>query len=234
MRSMTLVFWSALVLALVPSGKDASAGVLVNGDFSTPGTPPEAFAGWTTTLADFGRPTDGGGFALFAETGPLGSQLEQGFLLPEEALRLSFEFTISTETAGAATSPVPDSFQATLFDASGSPLLSAGDPGLFPAFYSIDNVGATPQFFDSRFVSVADLGGGLRRVILDVSTVPSGAVVLDFTLNGGADGRSTAVALDNVVLETAAVPEPSTVISALIGVGGLLIVGGCGRFRLRS
>lgn len=219
----------AISLCAALTARTAFGGFILNGDFSTPGTPPEPFADWTTfdPSSTFDRPADGGGFAVFTEAGAIGSsQLEQQFLLPPDAQTISFEFLLQSVTEGTpvGSPPVPDSFQATLYDLSFNPLLSAGDPFFFPAFYSIDNIGTDPEFFDGTFVSVSDLSGGWRKVTLDVSTLASQELLLEFILNGGPDGRTTTVQLDNVagVTPSAVVPEPSSL--SMLGSGVLALL----------
>jgi hypothetical protein len=178
------------------------SSVLSNGDFSLPGVSPDPFAAWTTFFGAY--PTDGGGFALFSESTDFAqTELEQTFFLPAGSTQLSFEFLLSTEGQGAANVP-PDSFQATLYDPSFDPFPTPADP-LFPAFFSVDATGQ--QFYDSSFVTVAALGNGWTRVTLDITSLPSQDVLLEFLLNGGDDGRTTTASLDNVAV-TSAVPEP--------------------------
>jgi hypothetical protein len=196
--------------------------IIKNGEFSVPGTPPDPFDGWTTAFGD--PPTDGGGFALFRVVDPLDAQqLEQQFLLPADALTLAFDVRISTIADGTDLSSAPDSFQATLYNAIFDPLFPSGDPLLFPGYYSLDNSGL--EFFDSMFVSVQDLAGGVKQVTLDVSSLASQRLWLDFSLFGSDDGLATEAWVDNVFLTQASqsvVPEPATLaiwaVFALVGV----------------
>jgi hypothetical protein len=90
---------------------------------------------------------------------------------------------------------------------------------LFTSFYSVDNDGAT-EFFDPLFVTSSDIGGGFKRITLDLSSLTAQNLSIDFLLNGSDDGFFTQVSLDNVM----AVPEP---ISILVWAawGGILYVG---------
>jgi hypothetical protein len=172
-------------------------------------------------------PTDGGGFAQLEVEGLASDllidaqQLQQTFSLSASAAKLSFEFSLTT-SGTLAPSGTPDSFQVALLDSSGVPLLSTTGP-----FYSIDNDG-TP-FLDSGKVDVTDLAGGVRRVQLDVSGIPAQDVTIFFLLTadpfGRHDGLTTTVALDNVVLDSAAVPEPSSLAIMMVGVaiGGIAV-----------
>lgn len=215
MRSRGRVMMSLAGMLVAVWGNWALGAVIVNGDFSASGTPPDPLAGWTTEPLIGDPPADGGGFALFSVTGlPDAQQLQQEFVLPSTALALTFEFHLSTTDGGTTDSiPIPDSFQATLYDASFNPLFPSGVPALFPGFYSIDNSGASPEFFDPTYVSVQDLTGGVKRVTLDVSSLASQTLLLDFALFGSDDGLATQVALDNVILTQSSqpvVPEPAT------------------------
>ena len=219
-----------LLLLLLVS--QAGAGIL-NGDFSVAGTSPDPFADWTTEVdlttgnLNFDRPTDGGGYALFKDIGTVGSsQISQRFSLLSGAFSLSFEFKISKTSGGASGGSggaVPDSFQATLFDSSGglTGLLPSGTG--FSAFYSIDNDG-TPPFFDSHYVTSDDLGGGIRKITINLASLVPQDLFIDFLLNGTPDGFSTQVELDNVVLaQNATVPEPASFLiwSASLGIAGV-------------
>ncbi len=220
-----------LLLLLLVS--QAGAGIL-NGDFSVAGTSPDPFADWTTEVdltgnLNFDRPTDGGGYALFKDIGTVGSsQISQSFILPSGSFRLSFEFRLSTSGVLRIPASVPDSFQATLFDSSGLTglLPSASGPG-FSAFYSIDNDGVFPESFDQHYVKSEDLGLGIRRITLDLSSLAPQSpqsLTIDFILNGSVDGFSTQVELDNVVLAlNPTVPEPASFLiwATSLGIAGV-------------
>ena len=211
-------FLAPLLLSFLLAAQ-ASAGIL-NGDFSVAGASPEPLADWTTDILNFDRPTDGGDFALFKDSGPVGSsQLSQSFSLPSGSFRLSFEFRLSTSGVLRIPASVPDSFQATLFDSSMTGLLPSGLG--FSAFYSIDNDGVSPESFDPLFVTSQDLGGGIRKITLDLSSLAPQSLSIDFLLNGSVDGFSTQVELDNVVLaQNSTVPEPASFLiwSASLGI----------------
>lgn len=183
---------------------ELNAGV-INGGYSSAGISPDPFSDWTTDTSLFDRPTDGGGFAQFdsIESSDLNLSipsihLAQPFSLDSGSLRLSFELNISAViSARALDVSVPDSFQATLFDNSAIPVeLFPSNAPLFTAFYSIDNDGIT-ELFDTNFVTSLDIGGGFRRITLDVSSLSPQTLVLDFLLNGNGDGLDTHVLLDN-------------------------------------
>jgi len=194
-------------------------GGFLNGNFSNPGISPEPFADWSTETAFFDRPSDGGGYALFDESGTVGSsQLAQSFALASGAFSISFELNISA-LGTASGSSVPDSFQATLFSNSGALFPSnPANPLLFPAFYSIDSDGTT-ESFDSTYVSTLDLGGGFKRVTLSGSLTGQ-SLTIDFLLNGLPDGITTQVQLDNVELnQFSVVPEPASSVIWLSMIG---------------
>jgi hypothetical protein len=87
-------------------------GGFLNSNFSKTGISPEPFADWSTETAFFDRPSDGGGYALFDESGTVGSsQLAQSFALMSGVFSISFELNISA-LGTASGSSVPDSFQA--------------------------------------------------------------------------------------------------------------------------
>jgi hypothetical protein len=220
----TLIFTLFMAMEL-------NAGV-INGDFSSTGVTLDPFTDWTTDLSLFERPTDGGGLAQFDSIEfadpslPIQSiQLAQSFALGSGSKYLSFEFNISAVTSsGSLIGPVRDNFQATLFDSSAIPVeLFPFSPPLFTAFYSIDNDGLT-ELFDANFVTSFDLGGGLRRITLDISTLNPQTVVLDFLLNGNGDGFDTRVQLDNVsVSNFGTIPEPSSLLIWAVITGCCLV-----------
>lgn len=198
---------------------DLNAGVM-NGGFASAGISPNPFADWTTDTSLFDRPT-GGGFAQFdsIESSDLNLSipnihLAQSFSLGSGSLRLSFELNISAViSARALDVSVPDSFQATLFDNSANPVeLFPSNAPLFTAFYSIDNDGIT-ELYDTNFVTSLDIGGGFRRITLDVSSLSPQTLVLDFLLNGNGDGLDSRVQLDNVAISNVGVvPEPASIV----------------------
>ena len=217
-------FLTPLLLLLLLASQ-AGAGIL-NGDFSAAGASPEPFEDWTTEvdsmtgLLIFDRPTDGGGLAVFKDQGLVGSsQLSQSFSLPSGSLSLSFEFSISTLPSGAPLGLLLDSFQATLFDSIGGLTgLLPSAPG-FSAFYSIDNDGS--EYFDTTYVTRVDLGGGIRKITINLASLAPQDLFIDFLLNGTPDGFSTRVELDNVVLaQNSTVPEPASFLiwSASLGI----------------
>jgi hypothetical protein len=200
---------------------DLNAGIL-NGNFSNAGFIPDPFSDWSTDSSFFDRPTDGVGFAQFdsIEPGdpslPISSiQLAQSFSLDSGSQSLSFELKITAiASASAFVGPVRDSFQVTLFDNSITPVeLFPAFPPLFTAFYSIDNDEVTEQF-DPNFVTILDIGGGFKRITVNVSSLSPQMLTLDFLLNGNADGHDTRVLLDNVAIHTntGVVPEPISIL----------------------
>ena len=199
---------------------DLTAGVM-NGNFTSAGVSPNPFSDWTTDTSLFDRPTDGGGFAQFDSIEPSDPNLlissihlAQSFSLDSGSQRLSFELNISSVTSASMfVGPVRDSFQAIIFDNSAIPVeLFPSNPPLFTAFYSIDNDGST-ELFDSNFVTSLDIGGGVRRITLDVSSLSPQTLVLDFLLSGNGDGLDTRVQLDNVAISNVAVvPEPANIL----------------------
>ncbi len=198
---------------------------LTNGDFSSPGISPDPFDAWTTTYGE--SPTDGGGFALFSESQSSAlTELEQTFNLPPSSSQLSFEFLLSSDLTGSGSIP-PDSFQATLYDSAFSPLLpTISDPN-FPAFYSIDATGQ--EYYNSTLVSVMDLANNWKRVTLNVSSLPSQDVLLEFLLNGSNDARTTTASLDNVSVTATPVPEPRLILHLLAANGIIWLTIRCKR-----
>ncbi|MCH5372504.1 MAG: hypothetical protein JJ992_00890 [Planctomycetes bacterium] len=204
------------VMVLAALGDSSLGACIVNGDFSISGdplNPPPGF-GWLTELAYGDPPTVSGGVAQFDVTDQSDTrQLEQTFTLPAGAQTLAFEFLLTTVPGSPGDqSALPDSFQATLYDASTFDTFPSG--GFFPAFYSIDNSGSSPEFYDPNYVSVSSLSGGERRVTLDLSSLSSQNLLLDFSVFGSNDGLATQVTLDNVVLteqsQGSVIPEPTS------------------------
>jgi hypothetical protein len=184
----------------------ATAGI-INGDFSTTGTAPDPFAAWETFSSLGDPPADGGGFARFTAGDNLeDQQLEQYFTLPSLAATLSFEFRLATSPGGTSTGGVPpDSFQATLYD-SAFVALFPSDVGFF-SFFSVDNDGTA--YFDPTFVSVVQLGNDWNRVSLDVSSLSSQDLLIEFLALGSDDGLLTTIDVDNVALTV--IPEPASI-----------------------
>ncbi|TWU28999.1 hypothetical protein [Novipirellula artificiosorum] len=222
--------WSFLIAIAVLAcmAPTASAG-LMNGDFSdATGSP---FAAWTTDPFFNAAPTDGGGFARFQVTdflidpsdlsSPLDEvQLQQTFVVPNDATTLSFEFLFSS-AAGGSSDPFAafDAFQATLYDSLFDPI-NPIDPFL-PGFYSFDSSGFEDK---AAGVTVENLPGGMRRVSLDISSLGLQEVTIDFQLLGDDDELISTVDLDNVIVsqESGVVPEPiSIAIWAVTGVAAL-------------
>ncbi len=208
------------LLVVLYFAAELNAG-LMNGSFTSSGVNPDPFADWTTDTSIFDRPTDGGGFALLESIEQVDPNLPvpsihvaQSFSLDSGSSRLSFELHISaTISASALNGSVHDSFQATLFDNSAIPVeLFPSDSPLFTAFYSIDNDGST-EIFDANFVTSLDIGGGFKRITLDVSSLSPQSLVLDFLLNGNRDGLDTRVLLDAVsISDVGIVPEPGSIL----------------------
>lgn len=224
MNRGTTAGWGVIILGLAWLQLPAvSAGVIANGDFSQPGSDEDPFAEWTTgatPFTDFARPVDGGGFAEFQITGFFDTpvQLEHPFFLPSNVVRLTFEVQLSSVDGGVEFPFASnDSFQATLFDTAETPQASIGP--LFPAFYSLDASGFEDT---SSKVSVADLAGDVKRVSLDVTSLPAQNYVLSFALFGDDDGLTSTAELDNV---RAVVPEPTSIaLWALFGIGACVAV----------
>lgn len=115
-RAVCLV---AILIASAVARPAPAAPVIVNGKFSTPGVPPDPFAGWSTDL-NLGVPPlfDIGELAVFEVIGRVAGfefarQLEQTFVLPTNALTLSFDFLFESVVDGSIIDPDDplDSFQ---------------------------------------------------------------------------------------------------------------------------
>jgi hypothetical protein len=223
MKSVThreIYLTGCMILSMLVTSTTMWAQGLENGDFSQSAAPTAPFANWATTLGGFAPPSDGGGFAVFDESGDLGSQLEQTFVLPVGAPELAFNFRLTAVSDGPVGFPVPDSFQASLFDAAGNPVHSAGDPQFFPAFFSIDNTAPGSTFFDSNFVQLVEVQDGWVNVSLNTQGLASDTYLLEFILNGGQDGFATDVELDDVRL----LPEPQTLGMAIAAVSAFALL----------
>lgn len=172
-----------------------------NGDFSS------GLDGWTV---EFGTVTDGGGYALFEEDWfDISSTLSQEFIIPSQALELSFDVVMSSsEDGGPESSGFPDAFTATLYDnpTDLNPLI-ATDISIGDDFFYMDNTG----FVDT----VASFDG--MTVSLDISAFRGLPAYLVFDLWGGVDGLFTTAALDNV--QVSVIPAPSALLLGCIGTG---------------
>jgi hypothetical protein len=205
-RSLAAIFLFAVTLS-----QPASAAIVINGDFATPGIAPETFANWETDFGTgFAAPIDGGGMARFSVNGfaDASRQLSQTFTLPSGAKSLEFIYDFSTFAGGTSTGLSFDSFQATLFNSTGvaqSPISA----GILDAFFSRDASGFQDN---SSAVTLTTLGGGKSRVLLDVASLAPGQYTIDFILAGDDDGFVTTVNVDDVIAlqNTSAVPEPGT------------------------
>jgi hypothetical protein len=198
---------SMLIIAVLNLCSLTAHAAIINGDFASEGTAPDPFAAWETFSPLGDPPEDGGGFARFTARDFLeDQQLEQWFTLPTLADTLSFEYRIAASLGGTSTNGAPpDSFQATLYDSGFSPLFPSD--AFLVSFFSVD-VGGTP-FFDPAFVSLEEIGSGWNRVSLDVSTLASQNLLIEFLALGSNDGLLTSIDLDNVMVT--AVPEPASI-----------------------
>src|SRR3954452_20112919 len=108
-RTLVTALLAGLLPLALPSG-NAQAGFILNSDFSQAGTGSNPFADWSTTYG--AMPLDGGGFAVFEEASPSSFslvELEQTFLLPAGASRITFHFLMTSPPPGISGTPV-DSF----------------------------------------------------------------------------------------------------------------------------
>lgn len=221
-RSIRLSHLLATLLLSAAMPHLASAAIVINGDFSTPGVAPNTFASWETDFGTgFVAPTDGGGMARFSVDGFADAtrQLSQTFALPSGAKSLEFIYDFTSIAGGTSTGLSFDSFQATLFNSTGvaqSPISA----GILDAFFARDASGFQDK---SSAVTLTDLGGGKSRVLLDVASLTPGQYMIDFILAGDDDGFISTVNVDDVIAiqDTSAVPEPTgtvLVFSLLAGV----------------
>ena len=200
----------------------ASAAIVINGDFSTPGVAPNTFANWETDFgAGFAAPVDGGGMARFGVDGfaDASRQLSQTLTLPSGAKSLEFIYDFTSIAGGTSTGLSFDSFQATLFNSTGvaqSPISA----GILDAFFARDASGFQDK---SSAVTLTDLGGGKSRVLLDVASLTPGQYMIDFILFGDDDGFVSTVNVDDVFAfqNSTAVPEPSCTLLLVSVVTGI-------------
>jgi hypothetical protein len=111
-----------------------------------------------------------------------------------------------------------------LLDESFVPLFSVG--WFFDAFYSIDGPETSPrQFYDPQFVSVTEPVDGWRKVTLNLSSLASQELLIEFAQFGQNDGLTSEIWLDNVIVtlqgQDGTVPEPG----ALAVWAGIFLVG---------
>lgn len=196
-----------LLIALITT---SARGDVLNGDFSDLETPADAtqdpFAGWTVDPALGAPPTNDGGAASFVIDGQVAIQLQQMFLLPPEAMTLSFDLEISTDGV-LVPAGTPDSFQASLFATNPLQALLPARSSIGPAFLQVDAPDVITSKIDNPILTTF---GDVTRVDLDVSSVAGQEVLLEFLLTdnpSNSDGLVTTVRIDNVTLS--AVPEPS-------------------------
>ena len=146
--------------------------------------------------------TDGEtGFAFFSGENYNGnSSLWQEFILPDDALSLSFE--LKPVSAGE---PGCDIFTASLLP---------GNSNFY--FWSNEGGGTGTQRTDAE---VIDLGGDWRRITLNVSSLHGQGVHLAFNLSSDDDDVPTWVSLDNIVVSCSlsVVPAPGALFLALTG-----------------
>lgn len=199
--------------------------LVINGDFSDP----VDLAGWTPTPtgATVGEPT--GAFAQLETGGDSPITLEQTFTLPATSSTLVFDFAFSTSIPDGTSVPedpgiFPDSFTVSLYTTDwvyfldilvvdvvrgAVPDPSDGDEqhaDALPIDVDLDP-GVTISGFN-RFAGGFSTSG---RISLPLpANVLGRDVALYFDLYDGPDGAATRAALDNVVVESAAVPEPAT------------------------
>lgn len=217
LRPLVATFLLSLALS-----QSASAAIVINGDFATPGVAPNTFANWETDFGTgFVAPTDGGGMARFSVNGfaDASRQLSQTFTLPSGAKSLEFVYDFATFAGGTSTGLSFDSFQATLFNSTGT-AQSPISAGILDAFFARDASGFQDK---SSAVTLTDLGGGKSRVLLDIAALLPGQYTIDFILAGDDDGFVTTVNVDDVIAiqDASAVPEPTAavlVVSLIAGV----------------
>lgn len=104
---------SLAILALAWIGFNTACGGIINGDFSTPLSDPNA--GWRNEFSLGDPPViEGGQGKFFDDGGFFQKQLEQTFSLPSDAGVLSFEYLLSSDWPGGP--PPADVFQVNLLD----------------------------------------------------------------------------------------------------------------------
>ena len=202
---------TGVVLWLAPL---AGATAITNGDFSA------GLAGWTADI----RVSDGGGFALLKEDPAFVvavTTLEQQITIPDLAVALSFEYSLSWTAGGPTGFPLPDGLSASLLDpVTFVPILSmdAAFPG-FPDYFFHARSGNTfgvDVFYDPANVSWSASG----NVTLDLTSVPGGTdALVVFDLLGGDDGYVTEATVDNVFLSV--IPEPVTGTTVVVAVAAI-------------
>lgn len=229
MRRIQVIVPLALLGIVLATREEACAGIVINGDFETPGTAPDPFAGWTTTFgqAPIDASTSGGNhFALFDLGQATDSiELEQNF---QAGIANQITFDYRLVTPGTGTAVVPSVFQVTLYDPSFQPLFSAIPDPLFPAFFTVDADGQ--ETFDPTYVTTMSImspsnpGEHWRRVTLQFSPLELENHLLEIVFSPNFDDRQPMVSLDNVTASLLTpVPEPSTL--SLITTGILFLAG---------
>ena len=187
----------------------ATATSLTNGGFSNP-----LNVGWT----DYRNVVIDSGEAVLSEDAGFLTFLEQQFAVPQLASSLSFDYLPLFEVGGS------ESFSVSLLDFVFAPLIPANpDPGNPAETYYYMHDSGGDIFVDSAYVSLSDLGGGWRRVDLDLRSLGglSTDALLAFDLIGLDASYGTQIRLDNVAVGVGVIPEPTTMMGVLVGITGL-------------
>ncbi|QEF96256.1 hypothetical protein Mal15_02830 [Stieleria maiorica] len=223
---------TCLCIVLAFAGVEATAGVIVNGDFSSPVALQGYSSGGSVT-----QPSPGD-FAQFDDVGVL----TQTFTIPGGGSSLSFDFAFSTTTpigsifgdtfaAELTTSPDADVLDLFFVDVSGvtkDPL--DGMEGLFPNVVPID-VDFDPSISIAGFPSKpggTDFSG--RISLLLPSEVLAESATITFRLFDSGPAFETVAAIDNfsVVSSNTPIPEPAS-----LAVWIVMAAGGLARRRKR-
>ncbi len=198
-RPLTMIRYIVFTCLFVGFTSQFSYAALVNGDFTSGST------GWTLSDPTFLSFT--GGQAVISESiFDFEVLFSQQFFLPTNSTILSFDILALTTEADAGF--LPDAFNASLLDPNTLlPLVPTADVST-DAFYTRDLVDGVVQGIPATGVTFSPAATSLPlTVVLDVSSLSSQDVLLQFKLVGGGADFLSSVTLDNVRIT--AVPEPS-------------------------